>query len=402
MIPFSPPYINPTIIAEVVEALESGWITTGPKTKELERELAAFTQAQRVLCLNSATAGMELILRWFGVKEGDEVIVPAYTYTATASVVLHCGATPIMVDVRQDDLTIDAAAIAAAITPRTKVIIPVDLGGMPAHYTDIRTIIEARKDIFCPESDAQTQLGRILLMADAAHSVGAIYEGKPAVLATDIAVYSFHAVKNLTTAEGGAIAFHLPNTFIADDVYAQLYRTSLHGQTKDALAKVGKNAWEYDITEAGYKCNMPDVLAAIGLAGMREYPEMLKRRREIFDAYSQLFNQYDWAETPIYSHSNNTVSSYHLYLLRIKNVSLAERNELIRLIFEQEVSVNVHYKPLPLLTVYKKLGYNIADYPVAQAEWERVITLPVYYQLSDAAIKTVVEAVANAVKMLKG
>ena len=269
-IPFSPPFINREIIEEVVDALQSGWITSGPKMKALEKTVEDFSKIPKVLCVNSATAGMELMLRWFGVQEGDEVIVPAYTYCATANVVLHCGATPVMVDVRADDFTIDPRAIAKAVTNKTKVIMPVDIGGYPCDYTEIWDIIHEQKDKFQPRTPEQEKLGRIMLLADAAHSLGANYENSPAAQCTDVAVYSFHAVKNLTTAEGGAVALNLPkDDFDNEEIYKSLYIKILHGQTKDALAKTtGVNSWEYDVTEAGYKWNMPDVLAAIGLAGI--------------------------------------------------------------------------------------------------------------------------------------
>lgn len=397
MLPFSPPNIDSEIIDEVVAALKSGWITTGPRMKALEKSVEAYTGMPRVLCVNSATAAMELVLLWLGIGEGDEVIVPAYTYTATASVVLHCGATPVMVDIYQDDFTIDVAGIAAAITPRTKAIIPVDLGGMPCHYDAIRDIIYKNKHIYQAKNERQASLGRVFLLADAAHSLGAIYKGKHAAHFCDATCYSFHAVKNLTTAEGGAVAFNLPEPLKNDAIYADIYRFSLHGQTKDALAKtVGKNSWEYDVVEAGYKMNMPDVLAAIGLAGMRSYPQSLVRRREICDLYTALFSKFDWAHTPTYYDADRT-SSYHLYPLRIKNAELAERNDIIAAIFEQAISVNVHYKPLPLLTLYKNKGYDIDNYPVTKAEWAREISLPLYPQLTDEQVHQVVKAVETAV-----
>ncbi len=396
MLPFSPPNIDDDIINEVVATLKSGWITTGPRMKALEKSVEEFTGMPRVLCVNSATAAMELLLVWFGIGEGDEVIVPAYTYSATASIVLHCGATPVMVDIYKDDFTIDVAAVAAAISPRTKAIIPVDLGGMPCHYEPIRDLIYKNKHLYQANNERQAKFGRIFLMADAAHSLGAKYKGQHAGHWCDAACYSFHAVKNLTTAEGGAMALNFSEPLNNDEIYKDIYRFSLHGQTKDAMAKtVGANAWEYDIVEAGYKMNMPDVLAAIGLAGMRTYGDSLLRRREICDKYTELFSKYEWAETPIYS-DNDRVSSYHLYLLRIKNVNLAQRNDIITAIFDQKISVNVHYKPLPLLTLYKEKGYNIDDYPNAKSEWAKEISLPLYPQLTNEQLVMVVEAVAKA------
>ena len=402
MLPFAPPYIVEDIIAEVVDTLRSGWITTGPKMKALERSVADYTGIPTILCVNSATAGMELVLRWLGVGVGDEVIVPVYTYAATANVVLHCGATPVMVDVLREDFTIDPRAVANAITPRTKVIMPVDLGGLPAHYEALWESILVAKPWYQPRNERQRQIGRIFLLADAAHSLGAKYQDEHAALHCDAAVYSFHAVKNLTTAEGGAIALNLPEPLDNEEAYKAMYRTALHGQTKDALAKtVGKNSWEYDITEAGYKMNMPDVLAAIGLAGMRTYPAALLRRAAIFRLYDRLLGAYSWAETPVHSDTTRT-SSHHLYLLRIHNCDLEQRNEIIRLIFEAQIAVNVHYKPLPLLTVYKNLGYDLEDYPIAESEWACEITLPVYMQLTDAQVGEVVAAVADAVKTVLG
>ena len=401
MLPFSPPYIDDYIIAEVVDTLKSGWITTGPKMKALEKAVEEFTGVPKVLCLNSATAGMEIALRWLGVQAGDEVIVPAYTYTATASVVLHCGATPVMVDINQEDMTIDFQAVADAITPRTKAIMPVDLGGMPCNYEALWNVIHDATPMFRARTEVQQTLGRIMLLADAAHSLGAMYQGEHAALHCDIACYSFHAVKNLTTAEGGAVALNLPIPFDNDEVYKTMYRSALHGQTKDALAKtVGKNAWEYDIVEAGYKMNMPDVLAAIGLAGMRTYPQMLVRRREICDIYTKLLQQHDWAETPIYE-DNDRISSYHLYMLRIRECTLEQRNDIITEISNHEVSVNVHYKPLPLLSVYKNMGYDIEDYPITESEWECEISLPIYTQLTDEQIAQVVNAVAASVLKIR-
>jgi dTDP-4-amino-4,6-dideoxygalactose transaminase len=397
MLPFSPPNIDQAMIDEVVDALKSGWITTGPKMKALEKSVEDFTGVPKVLCLNSATAGMEIALRWLGVQPGDEVIVPAYTYTATASVVLHCGATPVMVDINQEDFTIDFEAIADAITPRTKAIMPVDIGGLPCNYEAIWNVIHDAKPLFQPRTEAQKTLGRIMLLADAAHSLGAMYQEEHAALHCDMACYSFHAVKNLTTAEGGAIALNMPIPFDNEAIYKEMYRTTLHGQTKDALAKtVGKNSWEYDVVEAGYKMNMPDVLAAIGLAGMRTYPEMLLRRRDICDLYTKLLSKYAWAETPIYE-DNDRVSSYHLYMLRIRECDLEQRNEIIKRISDHEVTVNVHYKPLPLLTVYKNLGYEMEDYPIAEGEWQCEITLPLYVQLTEAQVAQVVKAVADSV-----
>jgi dTDP-4-amino-4,6-dideoxygalactose transaminase len=396
-IPFSPPRIDEAIIREVTEALRSGWITTGPRTKQLESKLAELAGSPRALCLSSWTTGMELLLRWWGVQNGDEVIVPAYTYCATANVVVHCEAKPVMVDVRREELNMDVEKVAEAITERTKVIIPVDLGGMPVDYEELRKLIEEKRDLFQARNEKQEKLGRIAIMADAAHSLGAQYQARPAASFPDLTVFSLHAVKNLTTAEGGAICINLPEPFDADAIYKELNMLSLHGQNKDALAKYGQNSWEYDVMEAGYKCNMPDVLAAIGLVEANRYMEdTLPKRRAIVDRYSEAFAKYDWAEFPLFETAEK-VSSCHLYPLRIRGVSLEERNAMIQRIFDEHVSVNVHYKPLPLLTFYKKLGYRMADYPVSQDAWERVITLPVFYDLSEEQQTRVIEAVVKGV-----
>jgi len=348
-IPFSPPKMDKAIIDEVVATLNSGWITTGPRTKALEKEVEKLAQVPKVLCVNSCTGGLELMMRWLGIQEGDEVIIPAFTYCATANVVLHCGATPIMVDIKPDDLTIDIEAVKNAITTKTKAIVPVDLGGMPVDYTKLLRVVKSNdiKNQFQPRTDIQKQLNRIAVITDAAHSIGASYLDQPAAKQADITVFSFHAVKNLTTAEGGAICLNLPDSFDLNEIYAKLNSKTVHGQSKDALAKFGKNSWEYDVVEAGYKFNMPDVLAAIGLVEIKRYQnETLTKRKAIFDIYSQLLSKYEWAELPVYKTAEK-ISSYHLYLLRIKNISLEQRNAIINRIFDAGVSVNVHYKPLP-------------------------------------------------------
>ncbi len=400
MIPFSPPRIDQLIIDEVTAALKSGWITTGPRTKKLEKELAAFCAVDSVLCLNSATAGLELILRWFGVKEGDEVIVPAYTYCATANVVMHCGARPVMVDVNKADFNCSVEKIRAAITEKTKVIMPVDFGGSPCDYDAINSLVNEIKikDKFQPVTDEQDKLARILVLSDAAHSLGSVYKNKPTGSVTDIAVFSFHAVKNLTTAEGGAIAFNLPHPFDNEKLYQQLCVKSLHGQNKDALAKTQKGNWKYDVVEAGYKCNMTDLQAAIGLVELSRYKDdTLKKRKHICDLYSKLLSAYKWAELPVFK-TENSESSYHLFPLRIKGVSEVQRDEIIQQVFARDVSVNVHFQPLPLLSFYKNLGYRIEDFPVAYDNYSREISLPVFYDLSDTNIDTVVKAVVASVE----
>ncbi len=400
MIPFSPPYISDSVINEVVDTLRSGWITTGPRTKQLERELAAYVDARQVLCVNSATAGLELMLRWFGVKEGDEVILPAYTYSATANVVIHCGAKPVLVDVNADDFNMSVQHIRAAISGRTKVIMPVDIGGLPCDYDAINSLVSEDRfvHLFAPSTAEQQTLGRILVLADAAHSIGATYRGKKTGALTDATVFSFHAVKNLTTAEGGAVCLNLPSPFDNDAVYRQLNTKSLHGQNKDALEKAQKGGWEYDIVEAGMKCNMPDVLAAIGLASLREYESVqLPKRKQVIAQYQAAFSKMKWAEVPE-THSMLRESSYHLFMLRIHGIDEQRRNAVIRKIFDQDVAVNVHFKPLPLLTYYKQLGYNIVDYPVAYDNYAREISLPVYVDLTKEQILMVASTVSKCVQ----
>ncbi len=397
-IPFSPPKINDRVIREVTEALESGWITTGPKTKLLEKKVAALSGVQQCFCINSATAGMELLLRWWGVQEGDEVIVPAYTYCATANVVVHCGATPVMVDMRRDDFTLDVTKVEKAINEKTKAIIPVDLGGMPVDYFELMDIVETKKELFNPRTSVQEKMGRILVMTDAAHSLGARYKNRPAATWSDASVFSFHAVKNLTTAEGGAIAFNLAKYFNEEELYQYLNTKSLHGQNKDAMAKFKGTSWEYDVVEPGYKCNMPDVLAAIGLAEIDLYPtETLPKRKEIFNSYKKLLSKYNWAELPVFK-TEDKESSFHLFLLRIKGISLEQRNTIINKIFNENVSVNVHYKPLPELSYYKNKGYDISKYPSSKDTWERVITLPVFYDMTEEQVIRVTEILAESVE----
>jgi len=400
MIPFSPPRIDQKIIDEVVDTLRSGWITTGPKTKLFETQLAQYTGAPNVICLNSATAGLEMILRWFGVGEGDEVILPAYTYSATANVVMHCGAKPVLVDVNADDFNISTNAIRHAITERTKVIMPVDIGGLPCDYNLINNIVSDKNIIlkFKPATENQQKLGRILILADAAHSLGARYNNKVIGSQADVTVFSFHAVKNLTTAEGGAVCLNLPAPFDNGKIYSQINIKSLHGQNKDALAKAQKGSWEYDITEAGFKCNMPDVLAAIGLVEFSRYEtETLPRRKRICEQYQNAFAECAWAQLPIFKEEVRE-SSYHLYMLRIKHISLEQRNDIIQAIFNKDVSVNVHFKPLPLLTFYKNAGYNISNYPISYDNYTHEITLPVYYDLTDEQVKEIINVVKQSVE----
>ncbi|MES2559921.1 MAG: DegT/DnrJ/EryC1/StrS family aminotransferase [Bacteroidota bacterium] len=398
MIPFSPPHIDQLIIDEVVDTLKSGWITTGPKTKRFEKELAAYCGNPKTLCINSATAGLEIMLRWFGVTEGDEVILPAYTYSATANVIMHCGAKPVFVDIG-DDFNISSAAVQKAITPKTKVIMPVDFAGYPCNYHELHTIIENPevRALFTPATDEQKQLGRILILSDAAHSFGSRYQNKVAGMFTDVTVFSFHAVKNLTTAEGGAIAFNLPAPFSNDEMYAKLCVTTLHGQNKDALAKTQPGNWRYDIVEAGYKMNMTDIMASIGLVELSRYDSMvLPKRKHIFDSYSRALEKYDWAHLPRYETTDQT-SSFHVYALRIRNCTEAQRDAIIARIFEKQVSVNVHFIPLPMMSFYKQQGFDIRDYPNTYAHYANEISLPVYFDLTDEQITLVTEAVIRSV-----
>lgn len=400
MIPFSPPRIDQKIIDEVAATLQSGWITTGPKTKLFEKKLTAYNGNKATLCLNSATAGLEIMLRWFGVKEGDEVIVPAYTYSATANVCMHLGAKIVLVDVNPDDFNISVKAIENAITEKTKVIMPVDFGGLPCDMDEINALVN-RADIkskFSANSEEQKKLGRILVLADSAHSIGAFYKGKHTGALCDVAVFSFHAVKNLTTAEGGAVALNLPAPFDNEEVYKALCIKTLHGQNKDALAKTQKGGWRYDVIEPGYKCNMMDLQAAIGLVELERYDsEDILRRKQIVEQYNAGLSKYAWAELPIHTTKDKT-SSYHLYPLRIKGITEAQRDAIIDLISEKEVAVNVHFIPVPLLSFYKGIGFDMNNYPVAYANYSREITLPLYFNLTDENVKTVLEAVIHSVE----
>ena len=399
MIPFSPPRIDDKIIEEVVKALQSGWISTGKRTKLFEKKLIDYTGAAAVLCLNSATAGLELILRWYGLTEGDEVILPAYTYAATANVVIHCGAKPVFVDVNSNDFNISIDEIKKAITPRTKVIMPVDIAGLPCDYDEINALVKSDEIIrmFKPRTPEQSQLSRILVLSDAAHSLGALYKGKRTGVLSDISVFSFHAVKNLTTGEGGAVCLNLPEGFDNQAIYNYLCIKSLHGQNKDALQKTQLGNWKYDIIEAGYKFNMTDIQAAMGLIEIERYnDDMLPKRKHIFNKYSKALINKTWAIIPqcITEHKE---TSYHVYTLRIKNVSEAQRDAIIQNIFEQEVAVNVHFIPLPMMSFYKNAGYSINNYPVTYQNFAQEISLPVYYDLTDEQVDTVISAVCNAV-----
>ncbi|MEO6883129.1 MAG: DegT/DnrJ/EryC1/StrS family aminotransferase [Bacteroidia bacterium] len=398
MIPFSPPHIDQKIIDEVTLALQSGWITTGPKTKFFEKEITHYCGNKSTLCLNSATAGMELMLRWFGVKAGDEVILPAYTYAATANVIMHCGATPVFVDVNKNDFNISISAIEKAITSKTKVIMPVDFGGFPCDYDELNELVIRLKNKFSGDTLEQKKLGRILILADAAHSFGAIYKNRTSGSLTDVSVFSFHAVKNLTTAEGGAIALNFPAPFDNDSLYQSLCIKSLHGQNKDALAKSQKGNWRYDIVEPGYKCNMTDIAASIGRVELARYKnDTLVKRKHIISVYNQYLSKHKWAEIPE-QNTNEKTSSFHLYPLRIKGITEPQRDEIIQSIFDLDVSVNVHFIPVPMMSFYKSLGYDVKNYPVTFDNYSREISLPVFYDLTDDQVKTVANAVIASVE----
>jgi dTDP-4-amino-4,6-dideoxygalactose transaminase len=396
MIPFSPPRIDEKICQEVVAALKSGWITTGPRTKLFEKKITEYCGHKSTICLNSATAGLEIILRWFGVREGDEVILPAYTYAATANVVVHCGATPVFADVNPDDFNISVSRVEKAITERTKVIMPVDFGGLPCDYEALNALAVKHAQVFRPRGEMQERLGRILILSDSAHSFGATYQGKKTGSLTDVSVFSFHAVKNLSTAEGGAVALNLPEPFDNEEIYRRLCISTLHGQNKDALAKTQRGNWKYDIIEPGYKCNMTDLTAAIGLVELERYEsDTLRRRRHLAGLYHEALGRDDRFELPVFV-TPEKESCYHLYPLRIKGITEEQRDAVMQKIFEADVSVNVHFIPVPAMSFYKKMGYRLEDYAVTRDNFSREISLPLYYDLSEEQVQTVVNAVKQA------
>ncbi len=396
MIPFSPPDISELEIVEVAAALRSGWITTGPRTKQLEKNIAEWVGTEKCVCLNSQTACAEMALHVLGIGAGDEVITSAYTYTASASVIDHVGAKIILVDTQKDGLEMDYDALEAAVTERTKAIIPVDLAGIPCDYDRIFEIAERKKHLFKPKNEIQKALGRVAVMADTAHAFGAIWQGRMIGSVADFSSFSFHAVKNLTTAEGGALTWRTIDGISNEDIYKTLQLLSLHGQSKDALAKTKLGAWEYDIVGTYYKCNMTDVVAAIGLKQFERYPEMLKRRKEII-------GKYDVALKPLGvevldHYTEEWESSGHLYLTRIPSVTFEQRNEIIIKLAERGVACNVHYKPLPMHTAYKNLGFDIKDYPNAYELFAKEITLPLHTCLTDEDVEYVIEQYTEVLK----
>lgn len=387
-ISFSPPDMSEAEITEVAEALRSGWITTGPKTKEFERRIAEFCNVNRAVCLNSQTACAEMALRVLGIGEDDEVIVPAYTYTATASVVCHVGATLKFIDVQKDSLEMDYDSLEAAITEKTKVIIPVDLGGVPCDYDRIFEIVERKKHLFHPKNKIQNAIGRISVNADAAHAFGARWHEKMVGSIADFTSFSFHAVKNLTTAEGGALTWKSIPGIDDEEIYHQLQLLSLHGQSKDALAKTQLGAWEYDVVGPWYKCNMTDVMAGIGLAQLNRYPGMLERRKEIIGKYDAAFKPLGVEVLPHYTEEYQ--SSGHLYITRIPGITLEQRQEIIVQMAKEGIACNVHYKPLPMMTAYRNLGFVIKDYPNAYDRFKNEITLPLHTCLTDEDVKYII------------
>ena len=406
VVSFSPPDISETEIAEVCEALRSGWITTGPRVKELEKRIAEYigvgcceTGLPRCVCLNSQTACAEMALRLLGIGAGDEVIVPAYTYTATASVVCHVGAMPVLCDSRADSIQMDYDALERLISPRTKAVIPVDVAGIPCDYERIYSIAESKKDMFVPEGKLQEALGRIAICADTAHAFGAERLGVKCGNIADFSSFSFHAVKNLTTAEGGALTWRHIDGIEDGELYRQLQLFSLHGQSKDAFSKVQKGAWEYDIAGPWYKCNMTDIMAAIGLGQLERYPAMLAKRRRIIGAYNSAFEGTDIEYLPHYT--DEYASSGHLYITRIKGIDDAARRRIITAMAEKDISCNVHYKPLPMFTAYKKLGYDIKNFPNAYRLYENEITLPLHTCLTDEDVEYVTNTFTEITKDIK-
>lgn len=394
-IKFSPPDITQLEIDEVVDALKSGWITTGPKTKKLEEKLSEFTNTNKTCCLNSATAAMELTLRMLGVGEGDEVITCAYTYTASASVIHHVGAKIVLVDCNKDDKFMDLKALENAITEKTKVIIPVDLAGKPCKYDEIFEIVERKKGLFKPNSEIQKKIGRIIVMADAAHSLGAKYKGKVIGSVADFTCFSFHAVKNFTVAEGGSVTWSRNLELDDEKLYKELQLLSLHGQSKDALSKMQLGAWEYDVVAPNYKCNLTDIMSSIGLAQLKRYDGLLARRAEIVKKYDSAFRG-----TKIRSlnhFDDDRISCCHLYIVNVDGIDVEQRNDIIKKMAEKGIATNVHYKPLPMHTAYKNLGFSIEDYPNSYDNYKSQITLPLHTLLTDEEVDYVINSLTELV-----
>lgn len=394
-IQFSPPDISELEIQKVAEALRSGWITTGPRTKEFEAKLSEYFGTSKTVCLNSQTACAEMVLRLLGIGEGDEVITSAYTYTASASVICHVGAKPVLIDIAKNGFEMDYDKLEAAINEKTKAIIPVDLFGIPCDYKRIYEIAEKKKALFKPTTELQRAIGRVAVLADAAHAMGAAKEGIPVGRIADFSSFSFHAVKNLTTAEGGAVTWRDIDGVSNDEIYRSLQLLSLHGQSKDALAKTQVGAWEYDIMGTYYKCNMTDIMASIGLAQLERYSGMLARRREIIEKYDAAFTPMGIEVMPHYTDSYS--SSGHLYATRVPNITPEQRNEIIRLMGEAGIACNVHYKPLPMHTAYKKMGFDISDYPNAYSFFANEITLPLHTCLTDEEVEYVINTYKDIV-----
>ena len=396
LIPFSPPDITEEEIAEVVGTLKSGWITTGPKTKQFEKDIASYCHTERAVCLNSATACLEGVLKLLGIGAGDEVITSAYTYTASASIVCHVGAKLVLVDTAPDSFEMDYEQLAEKITEKTKMIIPVDLAGIVCNYEKIYEIVEAKKGLFRPSNKYQEAMGRIAVMADASHAFGAMRKGKMCGEIADFTAFSFHAVKNLTTAEGGAVTWRDIPGISSDEIYRFFMLYSLHGQTKDALSKTKVGEWEYDIVFPGYKCNMTDIVASIGLAQLKRYPSMLERRKHIISVYNKALENMPVRVLNHYDEEHQ--SSGHLYLVRLTGKSEEERNKIVERMGEKGVATNVHYKPLPMLTAYKNLGFDIKDYPNAFKLYQNEITLPLHTRLTDEQADYVINTFINVIK----
>ena len=399
-IPFSPPDISEEEINEVIDTLKSGWITTGPKTKELERRLSEFTNTPKTVCLNSATAALELTLRVLGIGEGDEVIVPAMTYTASCSVIYHVGAKAVIVDIAEDSHEMNYNALADAITENTKAVIPVDLAGIPCDYDRIFEVIESKKHLFKANSEYQEKLGRVAVVADGAHALGSTYKGKKIGSVADFTTFSFHAVKNFTTAEGGSVTWKENENFDNEELYREYQIYSLHGQTKDALAKTKAGSWEYDIVIPGYKCNLTDIAASLGLVQLDRYPKLLERRENIISQYNKGF---EGTRITALSHSSEDYKSCgHLYITHVEGATFEQRGEIIVKMAERGISCNVHYKPLPLLTAYKNLGFDIENYPNAYNYYVKEITLPLHTRLSDEDVAVIIENFKEIVEEVVG